>query len=295
MEMHQVRYFLAVSRALNFTRAAEECHVAQPSLTRAIKQLEEELGSELFRRERNLTHITEFGQRMLPHLQQCLDSAATAKELATSLKTGTVAPVSIALSTAIELSLLAPHLKELVRAFEGLEMRFLRGSTNDVGKELKKGNADIAVAGTMDDAWDRIDSWPLFTEQFCLAVNKAHPLARRSAIEPDDFSNERVLWRAHCEHAADLEDFFKNRKLHISINHRVVSDHDFLALVEANLGVGVLPSTAPRSKDTKFIPIDGLELKRTVYLYSVAGRQRAPAATALIKLMRAADWTGYST
>jgi len=68
MEMHQVRYFLAVSRALNFTRAAEECHVAQPSLTRAIKQLEGELGSELFRRERNLTHMTEFGQRILPHL-----------------------------------------------------------------------------------------------------------------------------------------------------------------------------------------------------------------------------------
>ena len=66
MEMHQVRYFLALSRTLNFTRAAEECHVAQPSLTRAIKQLEEELGAELFRRERNLTHLTEFGNRMLP-------------------------------------------------------------------------------------------------------------------------------------------------------------------------------------------------------------------------------------
>ena len=131
MEMHQVRYFLAVSRALNFTRAAEECHVAQPSLTRAIKQLEGELGSELFRRERNFTHMTEFGQRMLPHLQQCYDSAATAKDLATTLKTGGVAPVSIALSTAIELTLLVPHLTELARAFEALELRLIRGSPPD--------------------------------------------------------------------------------------------------------------------------------------------------------------------
>ena len=69
MEMHQVRYFLAVARVLNFTRAAEECHVAQPSLTRAIKQLEAELGGDLFRRERNLTHLTDLGQRMLPMLQ----------------------------------------------------------------------------------------------------------------------------------------------------------------------------------------------------------------------------------
>jgi DNA-binding transcriptional LysR family regulator len=57
MEMHQVRYFLAVARLLNFTRAAAECNVAQPSLTRAIKQLENEFGQELFRRERNLTHL----------------------------------------------------------------------------------------------------------------------------------------------------------------------------------------------------------------------------------------------
>ena len=60
MEMHQIRYFLAVCEELNFTRAAETCHVAQPSLTRAIKLLEEELGGPLFHRERARTHLTEF-------------------------------------------------------------------------------------------------------------------------------------------------------------------------------------------------------------------------------------------
>jgi len=95
--------------------------------------------------------------------------------------------------------------------------------------------------------------------------------------------------------AHELEDFLKKRKLHTAINHKVASEHDLLAFVEANLGVGVLPSSAPRSKDTKFIPINGLDLGRTVYLYSVAGRQRSPAAAALIKLMRAADWSDYST
>ena len=86
MEMHQVRYFLAVARELNFTRAAESCNVAQPSLTRAIKQLEDELGGELFRRERSLSHLTELGQRMLPMLRQCYDSALNAKSLAQSIK-----------------------------------------------------------------------------------------------------------------------------------------------------------------------------------------------------------------
>ena len=62
MEMHQIRYFLAVARTLNFTRAAEECHVAQPSLTRAVQKLEDELGGPLFRRERSNTHLSQLGK-----------------------------------------------------------------------------------------------------------------------------------------------------------------------------------------------------------------------------------------
>ena len=62
MEMHQVRYFLAVAQELNFSRAAEKCNVSQPSLSRAIQQLEGELGGPLFHRERHLTHLTDLGE-----------------------------------------------------------------------------------------------------------------------------------------------------------------------------------------------------------------------------------------
>ena len=82
MEMYQVRYFLSVARELNFTRAAEECDVAQPSLSRAIKHLEAELGDELFRRERPQAILTELGHRMLPILTRCFESAAAAQALA---------------------------------------------------------------------------------------------------------------------------------------------------------------------------------------------------------------------
>ena len=66
MEMHQVRYFLAVAEELNFTRASEKCNVTQPSLSRAIKLLEEELGGQLFRRERESTHLTDLGNLVRP-------------------------------------------------------------------------------------------------------------------------------------------------------------------------------------------------------------------------------------
>lgn len=176
MEMHQVRYFLAVARELNFTRAAESCNVAQPSLTRAIKQLEDELGGELFRRERNLSHLTELGQRMLPMLQQCYDSALTAKSLAHSMKSGAVAPLSIALSVTVNIMLLISFLSELVRVFPGLELRFIRGTNEQIAELLKKGEAEVAVAGPMDGAWERLD--------FVAAVQRTLSSHRRRGTSP---------------------------------------------------------------------------------------------------------------
>ena len=82
MEMHQVRYFLAVAETLNFTRAAEQCNVSQPALTRAVQQLEEELGGLLLRRERKLTHLTDFGRLIEPHLRQLFADAEAAKTTA---------------------------------------------------------------------------------------------------------------------------------------------------------------------------------------------------------------------
>ena len=82
MEMHQIRYFLALCDELNFTRAAQISNVSQPSLTRAIKMLEEELGGPLFHRERANTHLSELGRTVKPYLQQVYREAEKAKRQA---------------------------------------------------------------------------------------------------------------------------------------------------------------------------------------------------------------------
>src|SRR5262249_56611901 len=86
MELHQVRYTVALYKNLNFTRAAEACHVTQPALTRAIQKLEDELGGPLFERERNLTQLTELGRLMRPLLEQTLAAAEAAKAQATQFR-----------------------------------------------------------------------------------------------------------------------------------------------------------------------------------------------------------------
>jgi DNA-binding transcriptional LysR family regulator len=188
MEMHQVRYFLAVARVLNFTRAADECNVTQPSLTRAIKQLEAELGGDLFRRERP-TQLTELGQRMHPLLKQCYDAAVGARSLASSFKSGEIGALRIALTHSVDLSLLIPFLNEVKRQFNRLEFRFLRGNSREVAEMLKKGDAELGIAAEIDQDWDRLDTWPRFTEDFRLVV-------RRRATA----SNWRICAPSNCCH-----------------------------------------------------------------------------------------------
>ncbi|WP_192257278.1 LysR family transcriptional regulator [Mesorhizobium silamurunense] len=150
MEMQQVRYFLALSNTLNFTRAAEECNVTQPALTRAIKTLEEELGGELLRRERQHSHLTELGRRMLPLLQQCYDAATSAKSLAKAVQSSDVAPLNVTISNSVNIALLVSTFTELFRAYPGVHLKINRGSPTAVVDALKNGEVELAVAGARE-------------------------------------------------------------------------------------------------------------------------------------------------
>ena len=291
MEMHQIRYFLAVSRTLNFTRAAEDCHVAQPSLTRAIKLLEAELGVDLFRRERNLTHLTEFGQRMLPLMGQCHESALAAKKLASSIKSGSVVSLTLGLARAVSMTLLVRPLTELMRLFPNLELRFLRGTAPEVSETLKKGEAMLAIAGPLGETWERLDAWPLFTEDFHLITAAGHWFAGSDPVRWEDLHGERLLARPYCELAAAFSELSRERALKLAGQHAVACEDDLMQLADAELGIGILPQTTPCPDGLRRIRIDGVDIRRTVYLYAVAGRERTAPATALMKLLRARDWT----
>lgn len=290
MEMHQIRYFLAVSKTLNFTQAAEECHVAQPSLSRAIIKLEEELGGELFRRERGLSHMTDLGRMMLPLLTQCYESANAAKQLAASYKTGSCAPLRLALSHTVNLQLLIQPLTELVKAFPGLELKFARSTAPQVEEALKSGEVELGIACPLADAWDRLDAWVLFTERLGVVANAAHPLAMRNKLSLSDINGVRLLPRIYAEEAAELESVLLVHGVKQEFQDAICSDHDLTALLVAGVGVAIMPQSSSASDTLRFLTIEDLELTRPVVLYAVAGRQRSPAATGLIRLLRSANW-----
>ena len=291
MEMHQVRYFLTVARTLNFTRAAEQCNVSQPALTRAIRQLEEELSGELLRREGKHSHLTDLGLRMVPLLKQCFESALAAKSLATSFKKGATQALSIALSYGIDMRMLTAPVAELQRAFPGVQLTFVRGNAGEINESLQKGKVDFAIAGPLGQAWDRLDTWPLCEEKFELVTHREHGLAAAGAVEERRLAEQRILVNAQCESTEILARLLEEKGITVRQGHQVGSLDDLVELLHANLGVAFLPQSAIRHADLRRVAVAGLEMRREVSLYGVSGRQRSQAAEAFMKLLRARDWS----
>ena len=292
--MHHIRYFLAVSETLNLTKAAERCNVAQPALSRAIQAFENELGGALFRRERALSHLTELGQRMLPMLRQSYETAQAAKMLAASIRNGEAAPLSVAVSHTIALSQFTATLRELSRAFPGLQLKLQRGSGSEVAEYLKSGAADLAIAGPLGEPWLRLDELPLFEEAFGLVVGRTHRLAGRDQAEFKDLASEKLLINTGCEMVQELKACLEANGILDTATHQVATQEDVLALLKADLGVAIIPIGAMETDGICRIPLKQLNLMRRVSVYTVAGRQRAVACATLFNMLRAADW-GFDT
>ncbi|HEY1124326.1 MAG TPA: LysR family transcriptional regulator [Sphingobium sp.] len=293
MEMQQVRYFIAVAKTLNFTRAAEQCNVTQPALTRAIKQLEEELGGELIRREGRLSHLTDLGARMLPLLTQCYESAINAKTLAAQVRKGDVASLAIGVSRTLDVDLLIEPLAEMHRSFPGLQLKLRRGSGAQIAEWLKNGDIELAMGGPLGETWDRLESWPMFTESFDFVVSADHELAMRNELEIDVeiIKDVRFLVHGECDPAELNRSRLDAAGINLDQAHQVDCARDLEALVLARFGIAILPSSALRAPRLRHVACASLDLRRTVAIYSVAGRARSREATALLTLVRSADWS----
>ncbi len=294
LEMHHIRYFLALSETLNLTKAAERCNVSQPALSRAIKALETELGGELLRRERTLSHLTELGQRMHPMLRQCYETALAAKMVAASIRKGETAPLSVAVTHTVALGPFAPMLRELSRAFPGLQLKLRRGSGHEVAEYLRSGIVELAIAGPLGESWSRLDTLPLFEEPFGLVVSCTHRLAGRDKAEFSDLASETLLINSAFEMMEELTACLEANGILDTATHQVATQEDLLELLKADVGVAIIPVGAVETNGICRMALKQLNLVRKVSAYTVAGRYRAIACATLFNLLRAADW-GFNT
>ena len=165
MEIHQVRYFLAVCETLNFTRAAENCNVSQPALTRAVHKLEEELGGLLLRRENNLTHLSDFGRLVRPHLEQMMAEAQAAKSTAMHFLRMDSAPINLGVMCTVGPMRFMSFLAEFHAAHPGCEVTLIEGVPGRLAELLLDGKLDLAVMAQPEAFTDRLEVRSLYCER----------------------------------------------------------------------------------------------------------------------------------
>ncbi|HEX3754987.1 MAG TPA: LysR family transcriptional regulator [Rhizomicrobium sp.] len=290
MELYQVRYFLALSKQLNFTRAAEFCNVTQPALTKAVQKLETELGGELIYRERGLTQLTELGKLVLPMLERMLTAADAVKTSAIGFKRQDVAPIKIGLPPCVSPTLLVGLLSELRDTLPGLQVELIEALPGALPGMLLEGELSAAFAQTLTDLPERLDQWPLLSERYVVLAPEDSPLREHEIIPLDLLAEQTWLDRAGCDVTARFwATHFPDGK-RPWISHRGHREEHLHQMVAAGLGVLLSPEHVPCPPRVIARPIEGDPITRDVALLAVAGRRYTPALDALIKACRLRDW-----
>jgi LysR family transcriptional regulator, hydrogen peroxide-inducible genes activator len=192
MELHQLRYLLAVARTGNFSRAAEQCRVSQPSLSQQIAKLESELGERLFNRLKRRAVLTTAGEVLLARATHILAEVDAARHDVADAGQQIRGKVSVGVLPTIAPYLLPRILALTARECPAMDLRFHEAPTAQLLASAATCEIDLALLSLpIDDT--RFIREPLFDEELLLAVPPKHPLTKRARVRVSDLQSERFI------------------------------------------------------------------------------------------------------
>ena len=290
MEMNQIRYFLKAGQTLNFTRAAEQCGVSVPSLSRGIRQLEEELGGQLFRRERHLTHLTDLGRLMLEHFSVMSRAADAAKRDAKDYTALAGSRLKLGVFASIGADVLTDYLRTLRKQAPELELHIWEANCEELEAALLGGEVDIALTSS-PELDERIRMTPLFREAFYISFAPGHRFSRMNAVPMRELDGEDYVKRLHCEFPSNLARLGV-AKPYDDVNVRYVGEREdwIQSLVRAGLGCAVMPENLPLLPGLEMRPLVDPEVFRQISLATVAGRPHSPPVAAAVAAAQRCSW-----
>jgi len=241
MEIHQLRYFVAVAEEGSFSRAAAKVRVAQPSLSQQIRKLEAEVGQPLFDRLPRSIVLTEAGRCLIEYARQILASIGDARRCVDELKGKIAGDVAVGAIPTI-----APYvLPELVVTFQqhypDVTLHIVEDVTAGIVRRIEAGELDVALASTCQKSASlRIE--PIGAEPLLALVPEAHSLARQSVITFDDLKSQRflLLHEMHCL-SQQVHHQLESRRLHPEIALAGSQLSTIANMVAAGIGVSIVP------------------------------------------------------
>lgn len=291
MELHQIRYFLTLCETLNFTRAAEQCRVGQPSLTRAIKKLEEELGGALLRRERKQTHLTGLGHALYDQLKSIHETAEGVRLEARAFLCADRMPLKLGIMCTIGCNRMTDFFLELRRTIPSLNLILVEGSCEDLVRQLTKGHLDIALIAQPKYP-DCLESRLLYRETYLVAFPRGHRFEAMETVPIDELSGEDYVLRLHCEFPAYFRALGVPKfRVPLNIRYRTSREDWLQAMVLAGLGCAVMPEFLPILPGLTTRVLVEPKIQREVHLVTVSGRPLSSATQALARLAYDYAWS----
>lgn len=290
MEMQQLRYVVAVARTGNFSRAAEQCHVSQPSLSQQIQKLEEELDERLFDRMTREAKLTPHGEAFLRHAVRILEEVDAAKREATDAQDLRRGRLTIGVLPTIAPYLLPPALIEFTEKFPGVEILVQEDTTARLLKLAHRYEIDFALASQpIQD--ESLEINELFSEELLLALPPGHRLTRKRRVAFADLDGERliVMKDGHCL-GDQVLGFCDRRGVKPEISFRSAQLETIQALVSSGLGISLIPAMAARGAREDGLEYRSLQSPRPARkIVAVWPKQRPPgrAANEFLKMVSA--------
>lgn len=295
MEMHQIRYFLAVAEDLNFTRAAARCNVAQPSLTRAVKLLEIELGGALFHRERSNTHLTELGRMVKPYMEQVLAGTQMTRTVAEGYRNPKRAKLRLGVMCTIMPNAMIGLISAMRVRYPGIRVEIIDATAPDLLSRLISGELEVGLLCQMKGSEDeRLFALPLFEEPMMVVMHPDHRLAGKASVTVADLNGERYLQRMNCEVAPFIERLFTERGMDDDTICKSERDDWILAMTAAGMGYSCMARSCVVHAGVVARPLDQPPVLRGVDLVTVRGRPHSPAVGALVREAMQTDWLGQT-
>lgn len=292
MEMSQIRYVLAAARHLNFTRAAAECNVSQPALTKGIRALEAELGAPIFHREGRRILVSGFGSSMLPYLSRILEEATAARDLADSFRLLDKAPVRLGVMSTVGPLRLAQFLAEIARRNAGLELAVSEAPFDRLCDLLREGEIDLAVITGTEAARAEFRLHALYTERYVVVFAPDHRLGRLNAVRLSDLSGENYVDRLACELREMVMSVCGAEGIDLYARFRSEREDWVQAMVMAGIGFAFMPEYSVTLPGLTQRPLVEPVVERHVALAAMPGRPHSPAAGAVVRAAQRFAWPG---
>ncbi len=290
MDLHHIRYFLAVCETLNFTRAAEACNVTQPALSRAVQQLEEEVGGQLFRRERNFTHLTDLGMLMRPRLQQILTTVGEAKREAKQFLTLENAQIKAGIMCTVGPTRFTGLLADFRMRYPGVSLELVEGMPSALATKLERGEIDIAIMASAEGFPERLDLRLLYRERFLIACPAAHRFTAKNAVRMAEVIGENYLLRLNCEYNNSIEELLRRMGGDAHICYQSEREDWIQNMVAGGLGICCIPEFSAVLPGLELRPVIEPEVWREINLVTMSGRRMSPALSSFIKAVRDYPW-----